>query len=62
MNKLEEELELHLKPRLTETLSINIPTYTLRSLEKVAASQDISPEVLLKLYIGQALRQDLAKL
>ena len=62
MNKPEEELELHLKPRARETVSIKIPTDTLRSLEKVAASQDMSPEALLKLYIGQGLRQDLAKL
>ncbi len=62
MNKPEEELELHLKPRNTETVSIKIPIDTLRSLEKVAASEDMSPEALLKLYIGQGLRQDLAKL
>ncbi|MCC5629203.1 hypothetical protein LC613_14430 [Nostoc sphaeroides CHAB 2801] len=60
MNKPQEEL--HLRPRTTETVSIKIPTDTLRSLEKVAASRDISPEALLKLYIGQGLRQDLAKL
>ncbi|MEH1858070.1 MAG: hypothetical protein V7L21_08715 [Nostoc sp.] len=62
MNKAEEELELHLRSRVTETVLIKIPTDTLRSLEKVAASQDMSPEALLKLYIGQGLRQDLAKL
>ncbi|MEH2456820.1 hypothetical protein [Nostoc sp.] len=62
MNKHDEELELHLKPRTTETVSIKIPTETLRSLEKVAASQDISLEALLKLYTGQSLRQDLVKL
>jgi hypothetical protein len=62
MNKPEEELELHLKPRATETVSIKIPTDTLRSLEEVAASQDMSPEALLKLYIGQGLRHNLAKL
>ncbi|MCC5666750.1 hypothetical protein LC653_23375 [Nostoc sp. CHAB 5784] len=62
MNKPEEELELHLRPRTTETVSIKIPTDTLRSLEKVAATQDMSLEALLKLYIGQGLRQNLAKL
>lgn len=62
MNKPDEELELHLRPRATETISIKIPTDTLRSLQKVAASQDMSPKALLKLYIGQGLRQDLAKL
>jgi hypothetical protein len=32
------------------------------SLEKVAASRDMSVEALVKLYIGQGLRQDLARL
>ncbi|MBW4569161.1 MAG: BrnA antitoxin family protein [Tolypothrix carrinoi HA7290-LM1] len=57
-----EELELNLRPRVTETVSIKIPTDTLQSLKKVAASRDMSVEALLKLYIGQNLRQDLAKL
>ncbi len=57
-----EELELNLRPRATETVSIKIPTNTLQSLKKVAASRDMSVEALLKFYIGQNLRQDLAKL
>ncbi|MGI2903805.1 BrnT family toxin [Tolypothrix sp. VBCCA 56010] len=57
-----EELELNLRPRATETVSIKIPTDTLQYLKKVAASRDMSVEALLKLYIGQNLRQDLAKL
>ncbi|GAX42241.1 hypothetical protein NIES4075_32410 [Tolypothrix sp. NIES-4075] len=57
-----EELELNLRPRATETVSIKIPTDTLQSLKKVAASRDMSVEALLKLYIGHNLRQDLAKL
>ncbi|WP_035139981.1 hypothetical protein [Fischerella sp. PCC 9605] len=62
MNKPEGELQLHLKPRPVETLSIQIPNDTLDSLKKVAANRDMSVEALLKFYIGQALRQDLAKL
>lgn len=62
MNKPEEEPTLHLRPRVTETVSIEIQTDTLDSLKKVAASRDMSYEALLKLYIGQGLRQDLAKL
>jgi hypothetical protein len=57
-----EELELNLRPRATETVSIKIPTDTLQSLQKVAASRDMSVEALLKLYIGQNLRQDNRKL
>jgi hypothetical protein len=62
MNKPDEELELHLKPRITETVSIKIPTDALESLKKVAANRDMTVDALLKFYIGQSLRQDLAKL
>jgi hypothetical protein len=62
MKKPEEELNLQLHPRSKETVSLEIPKDTLDSLRKVAASRDMSLEALLKLYIGQSLRQDLAKL
>lgn len=62
MKKPEEELTLQLHPRATETVSIKIPTNALESLKKVASIRDMSPEALLKLYIGQGLRQDNAKL
>ena len=61
MKMPEEEFELHLRPRAAETVSIKIPTDTLESLKKVAASRDMSLEALLKFYIGLSLRQDLAK-
>ena len=61
MNKPEEELTLKLRPRPTETVSIPIPTDTLKSLKKVASNREMSVEALLKFYIGQGLRQDLAK-
>lgn len=62
MSNNQEELKLHLRPRVTEVVSLNIPTDTLASLKEVAASKDMSVEALLKFYIGQALRQDIAKL
>ena len=62
MNKPEEEFELNFRPRPTETVSIEIPKDTLDSLKKVAASRDMSYQALLKLYIGQGLRHDVAKL
>ena len=62
MNKPEEEIKLHLRPRAVETVSIEIPKDTLESLKKVAVSRDMPIEALLKFYIGQGLRQDLAKL
>ncbi len=62
MNNNSEELELQLRPRVTEVVSLDIPTDTLASLAEVAASKDMSVEALLKFYIGQGLRQDIAKL
>ncbi|GJD23120.1 unknown protein [Rivularia sp. IAM M-261] len=61
MKNPEEELKLNLRHRPTETVSIKIPTDTLESLQKIAAIRDMSVEALLKFYIGQCLRQDLAK-
>lgn len=54
--------ELHIRPRPTETVSLEIPKDTLESLKKVAARRDMSYQALLKFYIGQGLRQDLARL
>jgi hypothetical protein len=62
MKKHEAEFELKLRPRPTETITIEIPKDTLEALKKVAAKQDMSYQALLKFYIGQGLRQDLAKL
>ena len=61
MKKPEKELA-RLRPRAVETVSIQIPVDTLASLEKVAASRDMSYQALLKFYIGQGLRQDLSRL
>ena len=61
MNTSEEEIKLELRPRKAEIVSLNIPIDTLASLEKIAANRDMSVEALLKFYIGQGLREDLAK-
>ena len=61
MNNSEEEIKLQLRPRTAEIVSLNIPIDTLASLEKIAANRDMSLEALLKFYIGQGLREDLAK-
>ncbi|NEO54092.1 MAG: hypothetical protein F6K54_13985 [Okeania sp. SIO3B5] len=61
MNNSEEEFTIKLHPRIQEKVSLDIPTDTLASIKKVAASRDMSCEALLKLYIGQGLREDLAK-
>lgn len=62
MSQPEVEIKLHIKPRATEAVLLQIPIDALRSLEQVATSRDMSLEALLKFYIGQGLRQDAAKL
>lgn len=57
-----DNIELQIRPRETETLSIKIPKDTLASLKKVATSRDMPMQALLKLYIGQSLRQDISRL
>ncbi|OGO75903.1 MAG: hypothetical protein A3K41_16085 [Chloroflexi bacterium RIFOXYD12_FULL_57_15] len=58
----EEGFELRLRSRASKPVTVHIPADTLASLEKIAANRDMSVEALLKLYVGQSMRQDLAKL
>ncbi len=60
--KTEEGFELKVRPRNSKPVTIHIPADTLSSLEKIASGRDMSVEALLKLYIGQSMRQDVAKL
>jgi translation initiation factor IF-2 len=60
--KTEEGFDLKVRSRDSKPVIIHIPADTLASLEKIAAGRDMSVEALLKLYIGQSMRQDLAKL
>lgn len=53
------ELKLHSRPNTA--VQLKVPTDTYESLERVAAARDMPVEALLKLYIGQGLRQDLAQ-
>lgn len=46
----ETETNLRLKPRLTESVTIEIPIDTMESLRRVAANRDMSDAALLKLY------------
>ena len=62
MKKPNEEVTLQIRPRPTEAVSINIPIDTMQTLTKVAANRNMSVQALLKLYIGQGLRQDTAQL
>lgn len=58
----EEGFELRLRSRQSKPVTIHIPADALTSLEKIAAGRDMSVEALLKLYIGQSMRQELSKL
>ena len=62
MKKPEEEPQLSVRPRATEVVALAIPKDTLASLRQVAAQREMSEQALLKFYIGQGLRQDLAHL
>jgi hypothetical protein len=57
----EEGFELQLRPRPATAVSLRIPDDALASLEKIAAGRDMSAEALMRFYLGQGLRQDLAK-
>ena len=56
----EEGYVLKFRTRESEEITLKIPKNVLASLEKVAGKRDLSVHALLKLYIGQNLRQDLA--
>jgi len=60
--KTEEGFDLKVRSRKSKPVTLRIPAETLASLEKIAAGRDMSVEALLKLYIGQSMRQDLTKL
>jgi hypothetical protein len=58
----EEGFVLKFRERESEEVTLDIPKDVLASLEKVAQKRDLSVHALLKLYIGQNLRQDLSNL
>ena len=60
--KTEEGFDLKIRSRNSQPVMIRIPADTLALLEKIAEGRDMSVEALLKAYIGQSMRQDLAKL
>ena len=62
MKKPEQERSLSFHPRETEVISLTIPKDAVAALKQVAAQRDMSYQALLKFYIGQGLRQDLARL
>jgi hypothetical protein len=61
MNKNDAPLELFMTPRPSKSVSLSVPLDTFSNIERIAASRDMAPEALMKLYIGQGLRQDSAQ-
>lgn len=61
MNRPEFPPELKVRPRPSTTVPLKVPTDTYENLEQIAATRDMSVDALIKLYIGQGLRQDLAQ-
>ena len=59
--KKTEKRALKFHPRETEKVAIKIPKDALNDLERVAANRDMSARALLKFYIGQGLRRDMAQ-
>lgn len=60
MKKREQIISV--RKRETKEVLIQIPSDTLVALKKVAASKEMSEQALMKFYLGQGLRQDLARL
>ena len=57
----EDGYQLAIKPRAMEAVTLKIPVDTLEALGRIADDRDMSVEALMKLYVGQGLRQDMAK-
>jgi len=62
MSDPDEITLLRVHPRPSESVALSIPIDTLGTIRQVAESRDMSPEALMRFYIGQGLRQDIARL
>ncbi len=61
MSQPEFPTELKLRPRPNTPVQLKVPTDTYETIEQIAAARDMSVDALMKLYIGQGLRQDLTQ-
>jgi hypothetical protein len=61
MSMNDEVYELRVKPRPMHPVTLKVPVDTLEALSRIAEGRDMSVEALMKFYIGQGLRQDVAK-
>jgi hypothetical protein len=61
MDSPDEITDLVFRPRPSEDVVLSIPVDALASIREIAAERDMSAEALLKFYIGQILRRDIAQ-
>ena len=61
MSQAELPTELHIRSRSSTPVTLTVPTDTFTTLQAVATNRDMSVEALMKLYIGQGLRHDVAQ-
>jgi len=61
MTDPDEITDLVFRPRPSEDVVLSIPVDALASIREIAAERDMPPEALLRFYIGQGLRQDIAR-
>lgn len=57
----EEGIRLTPRSRPSAEVSLRLPLDVLASLDQIAPTRSMSRDALLRFYIGQGLRQDLAK-
>jgi hypothetical protein len=62
MSDSDEISVVRVHARESESVTLSIPTAALAKIREVAETRDMSPEALMKLYIGHGLRQDTARL
>ena len=58
MKNSDEQGPLRFVPRPSAVVELSIPLDTLEMIRRVAEAREMSPEALLKFYIGPALRRD----
>ena len=61
MSQAEFPSELHMRLRPSTMVTLKLPADTYATLQEVATNRDMEVEALLKLYIGQGLRHDIAQ-
>ncbi|WP_129671553.1 hypothetical protein [Candidatus Chloroploca sp. Khr17] len=61
MSQPEFPTELKLRPRPVTRVELKVPTETYEHLARIAGARDMSVDALIKLYLGQGLRQELAQ-